>query len=102
MTALHWGCSKGHLDAVKLLIEFHAFPNHMEFTEDRYVIQQFSGECHRKYNYIKLTVSSLIDKTCLGKVLVSRNSFYYPVETSNIYMFVSRTSLVEHSKTKFI
>ncbi len=36
MTALHWACSKGHVDAVKLLIEFHAFPNHVEFTEDRY------------------------------------------------------------------
>ena len=36
MTALHWSCSKGHLDAVKLLIEFRAFPNNMEFTEDRY------------------------------------------------------------------
>lgn len=35
MTALHWGCSKGHLDAVKLLIEYQAFPNHMEMTEDR-------------------------------------------------------------------
>lgn len=37
MTALHWGCSKGHLDAVKLLIEYQAFPNHMEMTEDRFV-----------------------------------------------------------------
>lgn len=37
MTALHWGCSKGHLDAVKLLIEYQAFPNHMEMTEDRLV-----------------------------------------------------------------
>ncbi|KAK2142467.1 hypothetical protein LSH36_951g03000 [Paralvinella palmiformis] len=36
MTALHWACSKGHSDAVRLLIEFNAFPNHMEFTEDRY------------------------------------------------------------------
>lgn len=36
MSALHWACSRGHLDAVKLLIEFHAFPNHMESTEDRY------------------------------------------------------------------
>jgi hypothetical protein len=35
MTALHWACSKGHLDAVKLLMEYRAFPNHMEFTEDR-------------------------------------------------------------------
>ena len=35
MTALHWACSKGHLDAVKLLIEFRAFPYNMEFTEDR-------------------------------------------------------------------
>ncbi|WAR11074.1 INVS-like protein, partial [Mya arenaria] len=35
MTALHWSCSKGHLDAVKLLIEYRTFPNHMEFTEDR-------------------------------------------------------------------
>ena len=36
MTALHWACSKGHLDAVKLLFEFRVFPNHMEITEDRY------------------------------------------------------------------
>ena len=35
MTAIHWGCSKGHLDVVKLLIEYHTFPNHMEYTEDR-------------------------------------------------------------------
>ena len=38
MTALHWACSKGHLDAVKLLIEFHAFPNHMEHSEDRFAL----------------------------------------------------------------
>jgi len=38
MTALHWACSKGHLDAVKLLMEYRAFPNHMEFTEDRSVL----------------------------------------------------------------
>lgn len=37
MTALHWACNKGQLDAVKLLIEYLAFPNHMEFTEDRWV-----------------------------------------------------------------
>jgi len=36
MSALHWACSRGHLDAVKLLIEYGAFPNHMESTEDRY------------------------------------------------------------------
>ena len=36
MSALHWACSRGHLDAVKLLVEFRAFPNHMESTEDRY------------------------------------------------------------------
>ena len=41
MTALHWACSKGHLDAVKLLIEFHAFPNHMELTEDRCLVDLF-------------------------------------------------------------
>ncbi|XP_033107869.1 inversin-like isoform X2 [Anneissia japonica] len=36
MTALHWACSSGNLDAVKLLIENGAFPNHMEFNEDRF------------------------------------------------------------------
>lgn len=43
MSALHWACSRGHLDAVKLLIEFRAFPNHMESTEDRYTPL---GECY--------------------------------------------------------
>ena len=37
MACLHWACSKGHLDAVKLLVENNAFPNHMEFREDRCV-----------------------------------------------------------------
>ena len=48
MTALHWACSKGHFDAVKLLIEYNAFPNHMEFTEDRYTPLDYAlmGEHH--------------------------------------------------------
>lgn len=49
MTALHWGCSKGHLDAVKLLIEYQAFPNHMEMTEDRLV-----QHSQRKFKKISL------------------------------------------------
>lgn len=35
MTSLHWACSMGHLDTVKLLVEHMAYVNHMEFTEDR-------------------------------------------------------------------
>ena len=45
MSALHWACSRGHLDAVKLLVEFRAFPNHMESTEDRYTpLGQFMSD----------------------------------------------------------
>lgn len=34
-TALHWSCNNGYLDAVKLLLGYSAFPNHMEHTEER-------------------------------------------------------------------
>ena len=34
-TALHWSCNNGYLDAVKLLLGYTAFPNHMEHTEER-------------------------------------------------------------------
>jgi inversin len=34
-TALHWSCNNGYLDAVKLLLGYKAFPNHMEHTEER-------------------------------------------------------------------
>ena len=36
MSSLHWGCCKGHLDAVKFLVEHKAYPNQMSFSEDRY------------------------------------------------------------------
>ena len=36
MTALHMACTSGFLDAVKLLLEHNAFPNHMEYTEDHF------------------------------------------------------------------
>ena len=50
MSALHWACSRGHLDAVKLLVEFRAFPNHMESTEDRYTpLGQFMS--HMDFNW---------------------------------------------------
>ncbi|RUS71222.1 hypothetical protein EGW08_021021 [Elysia chlorotica] len=54
MTCLHWACSKGHLDAVKLLIEYNAFPNHMEFTEDRYTPLDYAlmGEHHEVAQYM--------------------------------------------------
>lgn len=54
MTALHWGCSKGHMDAVKLLIEFSSFPNHMEATEDRYtpLDYAFMGEHYEVAQYL--------------------------------------------------
>ena len=35
MTALHYCCSSGYLDAAKLLLEHGAFPNHMEYSEER-------------------------------------------------------------------
>lgn len=35
-TALHWSCNNGYLDAVKLLLGYNAFPNHMEHTEERW------------------------------------------------------------------
>ncbi|KAF7247635.1 Inversin [Varanus komodoensis] len=34
-TALHWLCNNGYLDAIKLLLGFGAFPNHMENHEER-------------------------------------------------------------------
>lgn len=40
-TALHWLCNNGYLDAIKLLLGFDAFPNHMENSEERYC----SSEC---------------------------------------------------------
>ncbi|XP_021351828.1 inversin-like isoform X2 [Mizuhopecten yessoensis] len=54
MTALHWACSKGHLDSVKLIIEYNAFPNHMEFTEDRYTPLDYAlmGEHHDVAQYM--------------------------------------------------
>lgn len=35
-TGLHWACAQGHLDAVKLLMEHGAYPNLLEFSEDRF------------------------------------------------------------------
>ena len=34
-TALHWSCNNGYLDAIKLLLDFAAFPNQMENNEER-------------------------------------------------------------------
>lgn len=38
ITALHWSCASGHLDAVKLLLRYKAFPNFKESNADRYII----------------------------------------------------------------
>ncbi|XP_048464188.1 inversin [Rhincodon typus] len=35
-TALHWSCNNGYLEAVKLLLGYSAFPNHMEINEERF------------------------------------------------------------------
>lgn len=35
MSALHWGAQSGHLDVTKLLFQCSAFPNLMEYTEER-------------------------------------------------------------------
>ena len=35
LSALHWAAQSGHCDATKLLIQYNAFPNLMEFNEDR-------------------------------------------------------------------
>lgn len=35
ITALHWSCASGHLEAVKLLIRNRAFPNFTELDTDR-------------------------------------------------------------------
>lgn len=39
-TALHWLCNNGYLDAIKLLLGFDAFPNHMENSEERYCLSE--------------------------------------------------------------
>lgn len=36
ITALHWSCASGHLEAVKLLIRNRAFPNFTELDTDRW------------------------------------------------------------------
>ncbi|XP_039177590.1 inversin isoform X7 [Crotalus tigris] len=41
-TALHWLCNNGYLDAIKLLLGFGAFPNHMENNEERYTPLDFA------------------------------------------------------------
>ena len=35
ITALHWSCASGHLEAVKLLLRNKAFPNFKESNADR-------------------------------------------------------------------
>lgn len=35
---MHWLCNNGYLDAIKLLLGFDAFPNHMENSEERYYL----------------------------------------------------------------
>ncbi|CAK8671687.1 uncharacterized protein LOC143465350 isoform X2 [Clavelina lepadiformis] len=35
LSALHWAAQSGHLDATKLLFQYSAFPNPMEYTEER-------------------------------------------------------------------
>ncbi|XP_075777704.1 inversin isoform X4 [Pelodiscus sinensis] len=47
-TALHWLCNNGYLDAIKLLLGFDAFPNHMENNEERYTPLDYAllGEHH--------------------------------------------------------
>ena len=39
ITALHWSCASGHLEAVKLLIRYKAFPNFTELDTDRWVLK---------------------------------------------------------------
>ncbi len=35
VTALHWACASGSLDAVKLLFRYNAFPNFVELEGDK-------------------------------------------------------------------
>ena len=65
MTALHWACSKGHLDAVKLLIEFHAFPNHMENSEDRHAT--FSLICDDLFDQFAIFRYTPLDYALTGE-----------------------------------
>uniref|UniRef100_A0ACB8FTC0 Uncharacterized protein n=1 Tax=Sphaerodactylus townsendi TaxID=933632 RepID=A0ACB8FTC0_9SAUR len=45
-TALHWLCNNGYLDAIKLLLGFGAFPNHMENNEESHPRHCGSGLAH--------------------------------------------------------
>lgn len=61
-TALHWSCNNGYLDAVKLLLGYSAFPNHMEHTEERWWGKQggeretwYGMRRHKKNNKILMS-----------------------------------------------
>ncbi|KAM9165845.1 inversin isoform 2-T2 [Pangshura tecta] len=53
-TALHWLCNNGYLDAIKLLLGFDAFPNHMENNEERYTPLDYAllGEHHEVIQFM--------------------------------------------------
>lgn len=34
-TPLHWGCSFGHYDTVKMLLGYNAYPNHTEYDGEK-------------------------------------------------------------------
>ncbi|KFP92483.1 Inversin, partial [Apaloderma vittatum] len=53
-TALHWLCNNGYLDAIKLLLGFDAFPNHMENSEERYTPLDYAllGEHHEVIQFM--------------------------------------------------
>lgn len=36
MTSLHWACSRGHVEAAKVLLDFQAHLNQMELSDDKY------------------------------------------------------------------
>lgn len=51
ISALHWACSAGRLDAVKLLVEYGAYPNQMEADGDKltpldYALIGVDGNAH--------------------------------------------------------
>ena len=35
-TPLHWSCCQGQIEATKLLLDQGAFPNHLDFSEERF------------------------------------------------------------------
>ncbi|XP_021087931.1 inversin isoform X3 [Mesocricetus auratus] len=53
-TALHWSCNNGYLDAIKLLLDFAAFPNQMETNEERYTPLDYAllGERHEVIQFM--------------------------------------------------